>query len=222
MGGKMTPWTGYITATAGLNMRSGRSVLDPVVAVLGYGAIVTVYEKTEDWYKVSYQGVEGYVFAEYVSADDPNAEHGGNFEKAITFVLKHEGQLSLDKNDRGNWTGGEVGVGELRGTKYGISAASYKHLDIRNLTVEDAKELYRKDYWLPSKANTLTWDMAMIQLDSAAQHGVGAALRWLGETKEPLPYLAKRLRFYTNIETFSRYGVAWMKRLSDLMTEISR
>jgi hypothetical protein len=218
----VTPWTGYITATAGLNMRSGRSIYEPIIATLNYGEGVTVYEKSGEWYKILHGVVDGYVFAEYVSQDDPNANRGSNFEKAIAFVLKHEGQLSLDKNDRGNWTGGEVGVGELRGTKYGISAASYKHLDIRNLTVEDAKELYRKDYWLPSKANTLTWDMALIQLDSAVQHGVGAALRWLGETKEPLPYLAKRLRFYTNIETFSRYGVAWMKRLSDLMTEISR
>lgn len=220
LGEMITPWKGYVTATAGLNMRSGRSIYDPIVVTLGYGESVTVAEKSGDWYKITYRGVEGYVFSEYVSDSDPNANRGSNFEKAIAFVLKHEGQLSLDRNDRGNWTGGEVGVGELRGTKYGISAAAYPRLDIRNLTIEQAVAIYHADYWLPSKADKLRYPMALVQLDSAVQHGVGWALRWLGETQEPLPYLARRLRFYANIETFPRYGVAWCKRLSDLMMEI--
>lgn len=41
-----------------------------------------------------------------------------------------------DRNDKGNWTGGRVGVGQLKGTKYGISAAAYLHLGIKSLTLE--------------------------------------------------------------------------------------
>lgn len=33
-----------------------------------------------------------------------------------------------DANDPGNWTGGEIGKGECKGTNYGISAASYPDL----------------------------------------------------------------------------------------------
>jgi lysozyme family protein len=57
------------------------------------------------------------------------------FEKAITIVLKHEGGYVNDPND----LGGE--------TKYGISKRSYPHLDIKNLTVEQAIEIYRRDWW---------------------------------------------------------------------------
>lgn len=34
-------------------------------------------------------------------------------------------------------------------TKFGISTRSYPELDIKNLTVEEAIAIYRKDYWEP-------------------------------------------------------------------------
>jgi len=70
-----------------------------------------------------------------------------NFYKAIPFILKHEGKLSMDKDDSGNWTSGKIGVGQLKGTKYGISASSYPDLDIQALTEDEAIEIYRKGYW---------------------------------------------------------------------------
>jgi lysozyme family protein len=36
-----------------------------------------------------------------------------------------------------------------RETKYGISKRQYPDLDIKNLTLEQAKEIYYRDYWLP-------------------------------------------------------------------------
>lgn len=39
-------------------------------------------------------------------------------------TLPAEGNLSTDRNDAGNWTGGSVGVGDLKGTKFGISATT--------------------------------------------------------------------------------------------------
>lgn len=70
-----------------------------------------------------------------------------SFDYAIGFILNHEGGFQCDPDDSGNWTGGKCGVGELKGTKFGIAAASYPHLDIRNLMLESAKNLYRADYW---------------------------------------------------------------------------
>jgi hypothetical protein len=46
---------------------------------------------------------------------------------AISTLHKVEGGLSMDERDPGNWTGGAIGKGELRGTKYGISAQTYPH-----------------------------------------------------------------------------------------------
>ena len=64
------------------------------------------------------------------------------FEVAVEFVLKHEGGLAENPNDPG-------GI-----TKYGISHRAYPNLtpdQIRNLTKEQAKEIYKRDYWLPHR-----------------------------------------------------------------------
>ena len=53
-----------------------------------------------------------------------------DFDKAFDIIVGVEGGFSLDPNDPGNWTGGKRGVGELKGTRWGISAKSYPHLDI--------------------------------------------------------------------------------------------
>lgn len=57
------------------------------------------------------------------------------FNMAIGKILDHEGGYVNDPKDRG---------GE---TKYGISKKSYPHLDIETLTEEQAKEIYKRDYW---------------------------------------------------------------------------
>jgi len=58
-----------------------------------------------------------------------------DFDKAFEFLIKHEGGYVSDPDD----PGGE--------TKYGISKRSYPNLDIKNLTLEQAKEIYRRDWW---------------------------------------------------------------------------
>jgi lysozyme family protein len=57
------------------------------------------------------------------------------FEHAIGKVLGHEGGYVNDASDRG---------GE---TKYGISKRTYPDLDIKSLTREQAKAIYRRDFW---------------------------------------------------------------------------
>ena len=69
------------------------------------------------------------------------------FGPAITVVLLNEGGYSDNRNDPGNWTGGAIGQGELKGTNFGISAAAYPDLDIKALTRADAVEIYQRDFW---------------------------------------------------------------------------
>ena len=57
------------------------------------------------------------------------------FEDCIDKVLEHEGGYVNDPND----LGGE--------TNFGVSKKAYPDLDIKNLTRDEAKEIYRKDYW---------------------------------------------------------------------------
>ena len=72
-----------------------------------------------------------------------------NFEEAFQQLISNEGNYTNDTRDNGNWTGGKPGRGQLKGTKYGISAASYPELNIKGLTLEQAKAIYLRDFWKP-------------------------------------------------------------------------
>jgi len=65
------------------------------------------------------------------------------FEKSFLFILKWEGGYVNDPND----PGGE--------TKYGISKKAYPDLDIKHLTIDDAKEIYYQDYWIKASCTLI-------------------------------------------------------------------
>jgi len=65
----------------------------------------------------------------------------GDFKKAIEVVIcAHEGAFQKRADDPGNWTPS----GELKGTKWGISAHSFPNEDIEGLTLTRAEEIYRE------------------------------------------------------------------------------
>ncbi len=158
----------------------------------------------------------------------------GSFVFAFPKVVSIEGGLSLHPEDTGNWTGGRKGVGELRGTKYGISARAYPDEDIPNLTLERARILY-KDYWdaihgdeLPDPLSHLVFDAAVNQGVSAATHMLQFALKVSVDGKIGPNTIAaamasnnetcarfQTLRAYRYMGTinFERYGEGWFSRL---------
>ena len=69
-----------------------------------------------------------------------------NFEEIIDHVIDHEGGYVNDPKD----LGGE--------TKYGISKRWYPEINIKDLTIDDAKNIYYEDYWVPSRAQDLPED----------------------------------------------------------------
>ena len=96
---------------------------------------------------------------------------------AFADVVGREGGYSAERVDPGNWTGGAVGVCELRGTKFGISAGAYPSLDIAGLTLADAQATYRRDYWDRVRGDELP--LALFKFDAAMNNGIGHAARWL-------------------------------------------
>lgn len=104
------------------------------------------------------------------------------FTQALAFTLQHEGKISRDPADPGNWTGGKVGAGELKGTRYGISAAAYPNIDIQGLSLEEASRLYRIHYWMAPKFDqvaAIAPAIAVRLFDLGVNCGTGGAGRML-------------------------------------------
>lgn len=107
------------------------------------------------------------------------------FEIAFNTLLLDEGGLSDDPDDPGGLT------------KYGISKRYYPDLDIKNLTVDDARELFWKDWWVRYRYKDLAeynFDIAErvfniavnIGPDSAAKYlqiAINSVIMYLGESK---------------------------------------
>lgn len=158
------------------------------------------------------------------------------WESAVNLSVKIEGGLSLDKDDKGNWTGGKKGVGELKGTKYGISAAAYPNEDIANLTPERAKELYKRDYWdvnkcdyLPDWASVAVFDFSInsgvkpaakvfqtslgVKADGIiGNQTIGAANR-IPVSKVLNDLFWRRILYLIKLKDFKIYGSGWGNRI---------
>jgi len=128
-----------------------------------------------------------------------------NFEKSVAFVLKWEGGYIDDKSD----PGGE--------TKYGISKRSYPALDIKNLTMDEAKAIYRKDYWERSGCDGVPWPMCLVVFDTAVNMGLSRASEFRGRATDWRDYLLLRIEFYCALARRTpRFLRGWINRVTDL------
>jgi lysozyme family protein len=146
------------------------------------------------------------------------------FETAVDFVLSAEGGLVDDGSDPG-------GI-----TKFGISQRAYPDLNIRDLTIDGAKAIYREDYWNLCSCDKLPAGVALVVFDAAVNQGVGASIRMLQsalkvgkmEWSARLRYrlsglkrpsiiaemIARRSVAYALSTLVSRDGLGWFRRLA--------
>ena len=89
------------------------------------------------------------------------------FEEIIEQVLEHEGGYVNDPTD----LGGE--------TKYGITKRFYPDVDIKNLTEEQAKEIYKRDYWDKNRVESLPENLWHIYFDMCVNMGKRTAVKVL-------------------------------------------
>ena len=146
-----------------------------------------------------------------------------DFDRAFDLMMESEGGYSDDKND----PGGE--------TNFGISKRAYPKEDVRFLTLERAKEIYRLDYWDAIRADDLPYPINILIFDAAVNQGKKAAVRMLQEALKIkqdgvigqqtikaavaasdavcTDYLSIRAVRYANTANFWRFGRGWMSRL---------
>ena len=146
-----------------------------------------------------------------------------NFDVAFDRLISHEGGYVDDPDD----PGGE--------TNWGISKRSYPQLDIRNLTREDAKVIYKRDFWL--KIRGLPESVIFQLFDFAVNSGIGNAIRsvqrainvaddghWgphsqsvaatLSESDLLMRLIAERLRFMVKLKNWKNHGGGWANRMA--------
>jgi lysozyme family protein len=136
-----------------------------------------------------------------------------SFDKAVGFVLSHEGGYSNDPKD----PGGE--------TNHGISKRAYPKLDIKNLTREDAIEIYRREYWDKINGDELPSGLDLICFDTAVNAGVSRALSFKELSIDANDYILKRISFYAVIvrknPKLGKFLSGWVNRCMDLYNEVS-
>lgn len=123
-------------------------------------------------------------------------------------------------------------------TKYGISKRSYPQVDIANLTLDQAKAIYRRDFWDRIVARAIAPALSYHVFDGAVHSGIGNSIRWLqlaagvladgvvGEitlraiqAQNPQAliarYLGYRLKFMTQLSTWPTFGKGWAARIAE-------
>lgn len=161
----------------------------------------------------------------------------GNFAPCLADVLVHEGDFSIVRSDPGNWTGGKVGQGVLKGTKKGISAAAFPDLDIKNLTDAKIAEIYQARYWRPIRGDELPVGVDLSGMDYSVNSGVSRSAkdlqRVLGVAADgrvgPVTILAakaadprvvikghcgRRLSFLRSLAIWNTFGKGWSTRIA--------
>lgn len=161
-----------------------------------------------------------------------------NFDEAFEITIGHEGGYTTNPKDAGNWTGGKVGVGVNKGTKYGIAANTYPNLDIKNLTLDQAKAIYKRDYWDKAQCDKLPNGIRFHVFDVSVNSGVSRGIKTLqqalgvnadgivgnqtinaaktqNESDLLIKFYSFRISFYTSLNSFSTFGKGWMNRVAN-------
>lgn len=152
------------------------------------------------------------------------------FDDYFEWLMRWEGEFYEDDPDD---PGGR--------TKYGIDQRSHPNVDIRALTREEAKAIYRRDYWDAVKADELPPGLRIVVVDIAVNNGRSRAIKWLQQAagtdadgiigpktlaavqrgnKHLLTntLIERRANFYRDIATgkMAKYLRGWLNRNRDL------
>lgn len=148
-----------------------------------------------------------------------------DFDTAFDRLIGNEGGYVNNPND----PGGE--------TNWGISKRSYPDVDIKSLTREEAKAIYRRDFWNRIHADDLYDGVAFQTFDFAVNSSIETAVRYLqravgvaddghwgpvsaaaakatSETDTLLLLNAERLDFMTKLKNWPDASRGWVRRIA--------
>ena len=147
------------------------------------------------------------------------------FDRAFDRLIGVEGGYTHDPSDPGG------------ATNWGISQRSYPLVDIRRLTRDGAKAIYRRDFWTRIEADVLPGAVVFQVFDFAVNSGIETAVRYLQRAlevaddghwgpvsaaaaaamSEPhiiMRLIAERQDFMTRLKNWPDAGRGWIRRTS--------
>jgi lysozyme family protein len=137
------------------------------------------------------------------------------FQSAMKFVIDHEvgnkpnGGYTNNINDRG---------GE---TKWGIAKLTHPTVDIKNLTLAQAMDIYLNEYWNYHTLNDRPYPYSVVLMDSYVQHRPEKVRAWDDQAAgDRRAFLELRRSFYLRLIELNPKDIifknGWLKRLCDL------
>lgn len=137
------------------------------------------------------------------------------FDGAVGFTLKHEG--GLNPSD----TNGTA-------SNFGINQAAHPGVDVKSLTKDGAKAIYKKDYWDyigGDKLAATNPQLALVAFDTAVLNKAKAKEFLAKADGDPIKYMEMREQFLAgllknNPEKYGKYANAWAERNRDLRNNL--
>lgn len=135
--------------------------------------------------------------------------------KVIKFLWQWEGTTyEDDPDDPGN------AGSNYRGTKYGIDARSHPDVDIKNLTEDQATDIYWSE-WVKDGCDHLPSPLDWIYFDACVNCGNYRASKFLDASgRDPKKFQQLRIAFYYRLvdqnPRLNKFLKGWINRVNDL------
>lgn len=153
------------------------------------------------------------------------------YDECFVRLMGNEGGYSNNPKD----PGGE--------TNWGISKRSYPELDIKNLTQDAAKAIYKRDFWDKCRCDDLSPELAFALFDCAVNSGCERAVTLLQKTLGvaedgsfgrvtmrrvndedasvlTAKYLGRRLQFMTSLRPWDTFSKGWARRIAEQLVNL--
>jgi lysozyme family protein len=164
-------------------------------------------------------------------------EKSDQFDRCLDVVLRQEGGFSNDPDDPGGATNWGITIEELkkwRGSDVTID-------DVKNLKKDEAREIYRTNYWNLMKCEDLPFGVDLTVFDFGVNAGPSRSVKTLQKiigveadgSVGPLTLTAakatdardiistmaaRRLDYYRSLPTWEHFGRGWTNRTNSVMS----
>ena len=155
-----------------------------------------------------------------------------DFQTAFDLLITHEGGFSNHPDDPGGAT--------MYGVTEAVARAEGYTGPMRELTLDFAKQVYRKRYWDACRCDQMSDPLRYPLFDAAVNSGPGQAIKWLQSavgvkvdgaigpvTQQAVNVLpaqvtrqkmvGARLRFMTNLANWPSFSKGWARRIAAIL-----